>query len=110
MTDHEHVHEGDHPHDHEHDHEHAAQEANFSPQAVPMSTRTAIVPLSDGTDRVVATFNSVNGQWVVFFDRDGAIEFAKTLLALAHTPPQEVEREPVVEDAVLDLEPVAAPN
>lgn len=100
MNDHGHDHEhGEHDHDHEHEHETARP--NFSPQPVPMGINADLIPLNDGTDRVQVTYTSVNGVWVVFYDREGAIAHAQTLLTLAYKPPVKQEDDlQIIEEVV----------
>lgn len=78
-----------HAHDgHEHTHDEAEQERQqFTPQPVPMGIAAGLVALGDGTDRVMVTYTSVNGSWTVFYDREGAIAHAQTLLGMAYQPP-----------------------
>ena len=71
--------------DNEHTHDKPA--SNLSPQPVVMGVAAALVPMEDGSDRVMVTFTSVNGSWTVFYDRQGAIAHAQTLLGLAYQPP-----------------------
>lgn len=70
------------------EHTHGDDEVNYTPQPVAMQILSNVVALSDGSTSVVITFNSVNGSWTAFFDTDGAINLAQTLLRLAYTPPQ----------------------
>ena len=74
------------PDDNDHSHELPPVLA-FSPQPVPMGIAAELAVMEDGTDRVMVTFTSVNGSWTVFYDRQGAINHAQTLLTLAHLPP-----------------------
>ena len=77
------------PHDHGADsHVH---EPDFSPQPVPMGISAGVVTMNDGSDRVLVTYSSLNGTWSVFYDREGAIAHAQTLLGLAYQPPATVE-------------------
>ena len=74
-------------HDHGAEHDHGDGPVAVSPQPVPQSIQAELLTMTDGTDRVVVTYFSLNGSWTVFFDRDGALAQAKLLIELACKPP-----------------------
>lgn len=88
-TDNGHQHAHDNVPEHAHDEAEQAQQQQqqFTPQPVPMGIAAGLVALGDGTDRVMVTYTSVNGSWTVFYDREGAIAHAQTLLGMAYQPP-----------------------
>ena len=76
---------------HDHGPDSHVHEPDFSPQPVAMGISAGVVTLNDNSDRVLVTYSSLNGSWSVFYDREGAIAHAQTLLGLAYQPPAVVE-------------------
>lgn len=110
----------EHGHDHGPDdapHEHGPegqQQGPPQPQPVPMGIGVELVPMMDGSDRIQVTFQSFNGVWVAFFDRDGAIAHAQALLGMAYAPPvappEQTDGLVLVEPGEPSSEPVVEPQ